>query len=361
MKRAANSIRFAQTRDDVRLAWTESGDGPALVKAANWLTHLEYDRESLVWSHWYRFLSTHFRYYRYDERGVGLSQHDVEDLSPATWFPDLETVVNVARPEKPFVLLGISQGCGPALRYAASYPEHVSHLIIYGGYLQGWGLRSPEEKRRREAVRELVELGWGTPNPVFRRLYTSMFLPEGTEQQLAWFDEMCARSTSPKLAARLMGEQGYADFSDLPAKVQVPTLVIHCSDDQIIPFSQGVEIASGIADAEFASIDSCNHILLADEPGWATFMKLVLEFTGHRGGAEDPLFARLSDRERQILACITDGCSNAEISARLFISEKTVKNHITRIFEKLGVTNRSQAIVKARDGGFQGNAAEPAL
>jgi len=343
-----------QTPDNVRLAWTVSGSGPALVKAANWLTHLEYDRESLVWSHWQRFLSTHFRYYHYDERGIGLSQHDVEDLSPATWFPDLETVVDVARPARPFTLLGISQGCGPAMHYAAKYPADVSHLIIYGGYLRGWALRGAEEKRRREAVRELVELGWGTSNPVFRRLYTSMFLPDGTEQQLAWFDELCARSTSPKMAARLMREQGHADFSDLPEGVGVPTLVMHCSDDGVVPFSQGVEIASRIPDAEFAVIDSRNHILLADEPGWDTFMNLVLEFTGSRSSVEDPLFAELSDRERQILGCITDGASNAEISERLFISEKTVKNHITRIFEKLGVTNRSQAIVKARDGGFQG-------
>lgn len=354
MKRVANSIRFAQTPDNVRLAWTVSGDGPPLVKTANWLTHLDYDRKSPVWSHWHRFLSDHFRYYRYDERGIGLSQHEVDDLSFHTWFPDLETVINVAKPEKPFVLLGISQGCGPALAYAVRYPEHVTQLIIYGGYLQGWARRDPEEKRRREAVRELVELGWGTPNPVFRRLYTSMFLPDGTEEQLAWFDALCAKSTTPKLAARLMGEQGQADFSDLPEQVNVPTLVAHCRNDTVVPFSQGVEIASRIPNAEFAQIESRNHILQADEPGWQTLQDLVLEFTGHRGGAEDPVFAELSDRERQILACITEGCSNADISERLFISEKTVKNHITHIFEKLGVTNRSQAIVMARDGDFRG-------
>jgi pimeloyl-ACP methyl ester carboxylesterase/DNA-binding CsgD family transcriptional regulator len=343
-----------QTEDNVRLAWTVSGDGPPLVKAANWLTHLEYDRESITWAHWQKFLSDHFRYYRYDERGLGLSQHDVEDLSPATWTPDLESVVRAAQPEKPFVLLGISQGCGTAMEYACRHPEHVSHLIIYGGYLQGWARRDPEERRRREAVRELAELGWGKSDPIFRRLYTSMFLPDGTDEQLAWFDELCARSTTPALAARLMGEQGQADFSELPGKVNVPTLVMHCREDCVVPFSQGVEIASGISGAEFVQIDSRNHILLDGEPGWNTFKELVLEFTGHRGGDEDELFAALSDRERQILARITSGDSNAEISNRLFISEKTVKNHITHIFEKLNVTNRSQAIVKARDGGFRG-------
>lgn len=354
MKRAANTIRFVHTEDNVRLAWTVSGDGSPLVKAANWLTHLEYDGKSIAWAHWQRFLEDHFRYYRYDERGIGLSQHDVDDLSPATWGPDLEKVVKVAKPDNPFVLLGISQGCGTAIEYAIQHPENVSHLIIHGGYLQGWALRSPEERRRREAVRELVELGWGKSDPIFRRLYTSMFLPDGTEEQLAWFDEQCARSTTPTLAARLMDEQGHADFSDLAEKVRVPTLVIHCREDQVVPFSQGVEIASRIPDAEFVQIDSRNHILIGSEPGWEKFKDAVLDFTGRRGGGEDALFAELSDRERQVLACITSGDSNAEISKRLFISEKTVKNHITHIFDKLSVTNRSQAIVKARDGKFKG-------
>ena len=353
MKRASRSIRFVHTEDGVRLAWTASGQGPALVKTANWLTHLEYDRKSLVWSHWQRFLEQHFSYYRYDERGIGLSQRQVENLSPAMWFPDLKTVVEVAKPEKPFVLLGISQGAGAALTYAANYPDNVSHLIIYGGYQQGWALREPEERRRREAVRELVELGWGKPNPVFRRLYTSMFLPDGSEEQLAWFDEACAKSTSPALAARLMGEQGHADFASVPANVKVPTLVMHCRDDGVVPFSQGAEIAAKIHGAEFIQLDSRNHILLSDEPAWDAFKSAVLEFTGNRAGSEDAAFTTLSNREREVLAQITAGFSNAEISDHLFISEKTVKNHITNIFEKLGVSNRSQAIIAARDGGFQ--------
>lgn len=354
MSPAANRIRFLTTDDNVRLAWTVSGEGPALVKTANWLTHLEYDRNSPVWAHWQRFFETHFSYYRYDERGIGMSDHKVENLSPDTWFPDLEAVVEVAKPEKPFVLLGISQGTGAALAYAARYPEHVSHLIIYGGYMQGWAHRDAEEKRRREAIVELVDVGWGTSNPIFRRLYTSMFLPEGTDEQLAWFDELCTRSISPGLAARLMREQSSADFSDLPATVDVPTLVMHCREDGVIPFSQGVEIASRIRNAEFVQLESRNHILLESDPAWQKFQQLVLDFTGRPAGDEDAVFGELSDRERQVLACISAGCSNTEISDKLFISEKTVKNHITHIFEKLGVSNRSQAIVKARDGGFQG-------
>ena len=353
MNRDSGTIRFVTTNDNVRLAWTVSGDGPALVKAANWLTHLEYDRQSPVWRHWIDFFSRHFRYYRYDERGLGLSDHNCKDLNVANWAPDLETVVNAARPEKPLVLLGISQGCGAAMQYAVNHPDDVSHLVIYGGYLRGWGRRTAEERRRRQAVADLAELGWGKADPGFRRLYTSMFLPEGSEEQLAWFDELCGKSTSPAKAAELMREQGQADFSEVPARVRVPTLVMHCRDDKVVPFSEGMDIASGIEGAEFLQLDSKNHILLEGEPEWERFREAVLEFTGRPAGSEDPSFAPLSDREREVFSKVAEGLSNAEISSALFISEKTVKNHITNIFGKLGVKTRSQAIVLARDKSFR--------
>ena len=354
MTRGDNTIRFMQTDDNVRLAWMASGSGPSLVKAANWLTHLEYDIESPVWKHWVDFLSGHFRYFRHDERGLGLSSHQVEDISRSKWTEDLELFIDTAQPETPFVLLGISQGSGPAMTYAVKYPERVSHLIIYGGYQRGWGLREPEEKRRRQAVRELALVGWGTSDPIFRRLYTKMFLPEGTDEQLQWFDELCAKTTTPEIAYRLMAEQAEADFTDVPANVEVPTLVLHGRDDQVVPFSEGVDIATGIRNSEFAHLDTCNHILMPDEPAWDRFKSAVLEFTGRSEVREDEIFASLSDRERQVLAKVTEGLGNTDIAGTLFISEKTVKNHITKIFEKLNVKTRSQAIVLARDRKFAG-------
>jgi pimeloyl-ACP methyl ester carboxylesterase/DNA-binding CsgD family transcriptional regulator len=354
MPRADNTIRFALAPDNVRLAWTASGDGQPLVKAANWLTHLEYDLKSPVWQHWVDFLSGRFRYYRYDERGLGLSDHNAADLSVDTWASDFEVVVEAARPEKPFVLLGISQGTGAALSYAVNYPENVSHLIIYGGYLRGWARRNPEEARRREAIRELTLLGWGKSDPIFRRLYTKMFVPDATDEQLQWFDDLCARSTTPEIAARLMTEQSQADFTELTEKIEVPTLVMHARDDGVVPFSEGMDIAAGIRSSEFVQLETRNHILLDDEPAWERFKQAFLEFTGTSGDEEDPVFEALSDGEREVLAKVTEGLSNPEIAAALFISEKTVKNHITKIFEKLDIKTRSQAIVVARDKGFRG-------
>lgn len=355
MATPTQTIKYVTTADNTRLAWASSGAGPALVKAANWITHLEYDWESPVWNHWVRFFSEHFRLVRYDERGNGLSQHEVEDVSSRNWLSDLETVVDVAKPEQPFVLLGVSQGSIAAIEYAVKYPEQVSHLLLYGGYARGWALRdNPEAIRRMKAIVELTELGWGSSEPVFRRLYTSRFLPDATEEQLNWFDELCARTTSPKMAARLITSRGEGDVRHLLSSVTVPTLVAHATDDRAVPFRDGQEVAAEIPGAEFMQLNASNHILLSHEPAWDRFKQAVLDFTGVKSRAEDAIFATLSNREREILARLVEGLTNIDIGKALFISEKTVRNHITKIYEKLGVRTRSQAIVFARDHGFAG-------
>jgi len=352
---AQQTIKYVTTGDHTRLAWASSGAGPALVKASNWITHLEYDWESPVWNHWVRFFSEHFRLVRYDERGNGLSQHEVADVSSRNWLSDLETVIEVAKPEQPFMLLGVSQGSIAAIEYAVKHPEQVSHLVLYGGYAKGWALRdNPEAIRRMKAIVELTELGWGSSEPVFRRLYTSRFLPDASEEQLHWFDELCAKTTSPKMAARLILSRGEGDVRQLLPSVTVPTLVANATDDRAVPFSDGQELASGIPGAEFVQLDSANHILLKHEPAWERFKQAVLDFTGVKSRAEDAIFATLSSREREILAKLVEGLNNVDIGKALFISEKTVRNHITKIYEKLGVKTRSQAIVLARDHGFGG-------
>jgi len=347
-------IHYVITRDGVRLAWARSGSGPSMVKASNWITHLEFDWESPFLRHWIQFFSDHFTLVRYDERGCGLSQRDVEDVSDRHWIDDLEDVIEAAQPAQPMILLGISQGACAAATYAARCPDRVSHLILYGGYVFGWARhKNPDHVREGMAMVDLVELGWGRSDPAFRRLLTRRFLPEGNEEQMLAFDELCARSISPKMSARLLISRGEADVSDVLPRVKVPTLVVHANEDAISPLSQGQKLAAGISGAEFVQLDSPNHILQAHEPAWERFCEAVLDFTGVRSQAEDAVFQSLSDREREILGKLIAGLTNVEIGKKLFISEKTVRNQLTRIFEKLGVANRSQAIVFARDHGFR--------
>jgi pimeloyl-ACP methyl ester carboxylesterase/DNA-binding CsgD family transcriptional regulator len=345
-------IRLTRTEDGITLAWAEAGSGRALIKASNWLTHLEYDIDSPVWSHWIRFFAEHFRFIRYDAPGCGMSEWHIDEVSPVDERRDLGTVIEVARPEKPFVLLGISQGVAEVLRYAVAHPEHVSHLVLYGGYVQGtWHRGEPEAVQRDRAIIELTRLGWGQNNPVYRQLFTSRFIPGASEEQLQWFNELCRRTTTPEIAARIMDARWQIEITHLLSRVTVPTLVIHARDDEAVPVSQARLIAAGIPNARFVELESRNHILLESEPAWARFTEAVVEFTGcapHRRG-EDPLFAALSAREREVLLELAQGRSNLEIGRTLFISEKTVRNHVTRIFEKLEVRTRAEAIVLAKD------------
>ena len=357
MERALQQrVRYLRTPDGVRLAWAEAGAGagPVVVKAANWLTHLEYDRESPVWRHWIQFFADHTRFVRYDERGCGMTDWDVGDLSFARWVEDLEQVVDAAALTEPFTLLGISQGAAVCIAYANRHPERVSGLVLYGGYARGWTHRSDDAGRREyQAIIELCRTSWGRDNPVFREVFTSRFVPGATRAQLDWFNELCRKTTSPPIAAGLLQARAEVDVEDQLAAIRVPTLVLHARGDVIVPVSSGRSLAAGIPGAEFVELDSQNHVLLEDEPAWARFCDAVREFLGVGASREpDPMFATLTAREREILLLLARGLTNIEIGNDLFISEKTVRNHVTKVFEKLGVNSRAQAIVLAKDKGL---------
>jgi pimeloyl-ACP methyl ester carboxylesterase/DNA-binding CsgD family transcriptional regulator len=354
MSQPRQRIRFLRTPDGVKLAWAEAGRGPLLVKAANWMTHLEYEWESPTWRHWIRFLSEHFRYVRYDERGCGLSDWEVPDLSMDRWVDDLSAVIEAASPVGPVALLGISQGAAACIGYAIRHPERVSRMVLYGAYARGYNHRSsPTGLKEFRVVCDAIRVGWGKENPSFRQLFTSRFLPEGTPEQIAAFNELCRRTTTGDIAAALMDARASVNVVDLLPQVRVPTLVIHGRQDQVVPVAEGRLLASEIPDAQFVEIESKNHVLLEGEPAWPRFQDAVLEFFGHPGRSEADPFASLSKREREVFTLIVDGLSNGEIGERLSISEKTVRNHVSSVYDKLGVWTRAQAMVFARDHAFR--------
>ena len=351
-------VRYLRTDDGVQLAWAELGTGPVLVKASNWMSHLEYELESPVWGHWIRFFGDHFRFLRWDDRGCGMTDRDVEELSFEHWVRDLEAVVDASGLEEPFALLGISSGAAICIAYAARHPERVSKVILYGGYVRGWARREDTRSMREyRAMLELMRVGWGKENPVFRQVFTSRFAPRAGEAQIGWFNDLCRRTSTGGMAARLLEARSTIDVTNLLGAVQAPTLVIHTRDDEVCPVREGRRAAAGIPDAQFVELDSRNHILLGDEPAWTRFQEVVLDFMGLQAGpparGEDPAFAKLTAREREILLLISEGLAIAAIGERLEISEKTVRNHVSNLFDKLGVWSRAQAIVFARDRGFR--------
>jgi pimeloyl-ACP methyl ester carboxylesterase/DNA-binding winged helix-turn-helix (wHTH) protein len=274
-------IRFCTASDGVRIAYATSGAGPPLVKPANWLTHLEFDWESPVWRHWLRELSRDHTLVRYDERGSGLSDRDAADLSFDAWVRDLETVADAGGLDR-FPLLGISQGCAVAIAFAARHPERVSHLVLYGGFVQGAleRARTPQELEEATLMTHRMPLFWGQDNPAFRLFFAAKFVPEGTPEQMRWFSELQRVTATPEIAVRLRTTAANIDVRDLAPLVRAPTLVLHATGDAVVPFDQGRILAALVPGAHFVPLEGRNHVLLEGEPAWSRFVDEVRRFLG---------------------------------------------------------------------------------
>jgi pimeloyl-ACP methyl ester carboxylesterase/DNA-binding CsgD family transcriptional regulator len=350
-------LRFCTAPDGVRIAYALTGDGPPLVKAANWLSHLEFDWVSPVWRHWLLELSRDNTLIRYDERGNGLSDREVEDLGFEAWVSDLETVVD-ARGLERFALYGMSQGGAVAIAYAVRHPERVSHLILYGAFARGWRMRetTPQQKREYETLVSLMHVGWGSNNPVFRDVFANLMMPDATQEQARWFVELQHASASPEEAVRLRQTAYGIDVVELARQVRVPTLILHGRSDAAVPVAEGKYLAELIPGARYVELDSKNHVLIESEPAWPRFLAEVRAFIGCEKDRDavplDIPFAHLTSRERAVLELVAQGLDNNDVAARLSISEKTVRNHVTAIFDKLQLKTRAQAIVRAREAGL---------
>jgi class 3 adenylate cyclase/pimeloyl-ACP methyl ester carboxylesterase len=267
-------IKYCRTAKGVRLAYATVGSGPPLVKTANWLNHLEFDWESPIWRHFLHRLAEGHTLIRYDARGNGLSDWDVDEISFEAWVRDLETVVDAVGIER-FPLLGISQGCSVSIAYAARHPERVSHLVLYGGFAVGRSKAALTDAEREEAaaMTTLARLGWGQSNPAFRQMFTSQFIPDATKEQADWFNELQRKCTSAECAARYLEAVGNVDARALLGQVKAPTLVMHARGDARAPFERGREMAAGIPGARFVALESRNHMFLENEPAAQRFFE----------------------------------------------------------------------------------------
>ena len=279
-----------------------------------------------------------------------------DGLDVAGWTADFEAVIDAAQPAGPVTLLGISQGSVACIVYALRHPERVSRLDPLRRLCARRVPARHAGMRRRPIARSSSSRAsaWGSDNPSFRQVFTSRFIPDGTPDQLALVQRALPQVDDGRgrgAAARRAGARWTS--SRCSRQVRVPTLVLHARDDAVVPVSEGRLLASGIPGAEFVELDSRNHVLLEDEPAWGRFQEAVLEFLGPGQGSGAAVFESLSAREREVLALMGDGLGNADIAARLKISDKTVRNHASNIFDKLGVWSRAQAIVFARDRGFR--------
>jgi len=271
-------IRFCTAPDGVRLGYAIAGQGPPLVKTANWLNHLEYDWRSPIWAPFLHALVEHSTLIRYDARANGLSDWDPADVSFDAFVSDLEAVVDAAGLDR-FPLLGVSQGCSVSLAYAVRHPERVSKLILYGGYSRGATRRhQPGEEEAAQALITLMTQGWGQENPAYRQIFTSRFIPDATPEQARWFNELQRMTASPENAVRLRRAINVIDVDHLLEQVDVPTLVMHCRDDATVPFEEGRRLAARIEGARFVALEGKNHLIMEGDRDFGRFLEEIRSF-----------------------------------------------------------------------------------
>lgn len=345
----ARSVRFAPVAGDARIAWAGSGQGPVLVRAAHWMTQVEHDRQSPLWAPWIERLSRRIELVRYDGRGFGLSDDDGTPPGLAQAVEDLHAVVQ-ARGAPQVALLGISSGAATALAYAAAQPGRVSHLVLLGGFAQGMLQHrlSAEQRQLVEATIQLMALGWGRRNPAVQQYFTTTMLPGATAEQARALNEQQRLSCDGARAAALMRAQAQIDVRELLPALQCPVLVLHAARDAMVPAALGRDLAARIPGARFETLDSDNHVPLAGEPAFERFCELVEAFVGATASAE----IELTPRERELLTLVAQGLDNLQIAARLGLADKTVRNALSRLYARLEVEGRPQAILKAQALGF---------
>jgi pimeloyl-ACP methyl ester carboxylesterase/DNA-binding CsgD family transcriptional regulator len=345
------NVRFCASFDGTKIAYAVSGSGPPVVLLPSWLTHLEYQWRSVAWRPWLEALSARYTLIRYDPRGCGLSDRNIENLTFETWVRDVGVLIEKLGLDR-FSLIGSCQGGAVAIAYAGRQPHQISHLVLYGTYARGRNRRSdiPLEPEKARVMLEMLELGWGQADHAFMRSFATQFQPDGGMEHLHSWCELQRRATSAANAVELTRIMFDIDVQEEAKRIACPTLVAHANRDAVVPLEEGRLLAQIIPNARFLELDSTNHFMLADEPAWK---RLVAEFYAFLPkGTAKSFPANLTQREHEILDLLARGLDNHQIGTKLGISEKTVRNHVSNLFAKLNVSSRARAVAVARDAGY---------
>lgn len=338
-------IRFCRTRTGARIAYAVHGDGPPLVIAGCWLSHLQHDFTSPVWRHFVDYLGTIATVIRYDEPGFGLSEREVDDFGLDTRLDALESVVAAAGFDR-FSLMGIAHGGPVAIAYAHRHPARVQRLAFYGSYAAELPDPTTEQLAFAKVLDDMVRVGWGRADATFRRVFTSMMIPGGGEREMRWLDELQRLAVDADVLVRAREAGRAADTRHLLAGLSIPALVLHSRGDRLAPFDHAVDMATDLADARMVPLASANHIILEDEPAWTEMKTELAAFLRPTGTATLPdaghrCLADLTVRELEILRHAATGLDNQAVADQLVLSVRTVERHMQNVYTKLGVTGRS--------------------
>ncbi len=348
------AIRYCQAANGMSIAWSSKGSGPALVLCAMvWNVERQFG-PNCAFPLWAEIAEAR-RLVMYDGLGSGLSDRSFEDISVENSVADLAAVVDAAGLGK-FAICATCMGAQAAISYAAAHPDRVERMVLIGGFARGLLHRQPTAKQiaQRELMLEALEIGWDDPIPAFRLLDQLSAFPQATLEEQLRMTEMLRSTTSGRNVVRYFRAQGEGDVSSEARRVQCPTLIAHARDSARIPFDEGCRLAGLIPNARFLPLDGKDALPMASSPSFRIVVDAARAFLqeGELGATGHGLGVHLTPRECEVLELIAQGLDNLQIAAHLGLSEKTVRNHITPIFDKLSVDNRSRAIVKAREAGL---------
>jgi len=344
-----SDIRFVTSSDGVQIATARYGQGPLVLKAATWLTHIDHVGPGSIQQALIDEFSASHTYVEYDTRGCGLSQRRVDDLSFESWVRDLEAVADVHGRDEPFTLLGFTCGAGVAVEYAARHPGRVRNLVLFGGFATSYYSTShpdPAVRREGDLMLELAAVGWGSSSPAFRQVFVSRFLPDASPSQWSAFDKLQRETCSADVAARYLRSLYGINVKEAAQRVQCPALILHPKDDQMVPFEQGRRLASLVPGARFVPLEGRNHIPFPGEPAFAGFLREVREFLGTRHAPEPPT-RKLTPRQAEVLGRIAIGETDKQIAGALGLSPRTVEMHAASALKALGCRTRAEAVHRA--------------
>jgi pimeloyl-ACP methyl ester carboxylesterase/DNA-binding winged helix-turn-helix (wHTH) protein len=278
-------VRFCSSADGVNIAHTKVGKGYPLVAVGSWMSHLEEDWFNPMWGHYLSNLARDFTLIRYDQRGNGMSDWDNVDISFERMVDDLKAVIDCYDYQK-VALFGPSQAASVSIAFARQFPERVSHLILYGAYARGRCKRgNPEGIEESKALVTLIRQSWGRDNPVVRQMMTSLFMPDATREESTWFNGFQKTCGPGENLARFRELFDHIDVTNLLAEINIPTLVIQCTGDSVAPLSEAKLIASRIPGARLVTLNSKNHMVFENEPGFQRFLHAVHDFMKSALGA----------------------------------------------------------------------------
>lgn len=273
-------VRYASTRDRVRIAYSETGAGPPLVLVRGWITHLE-----LMWGEpsfraFVEALAQRYRVIRYDARGNGLSDREIDRPDLDDFVADVEAVVDAAGVDR-CLLWGSSFGGPIAIAYAARRPERVERLVLEGTYPTWIDTRSA---RQRRSIADLMRMLESSPEMATTAIsYVTDPAPASRHEERA---QRILASVTPDYLGYLYVLATKFDVRDDVAGITVPTLVMHAGGSQVFPARDAQELASAIPGARYVELDSVQHNPWEGEA--ATAIDAVCHFAGVRPARYDP-------------------------------------------------------------------------